>query len=84
MHRNLETIADDEAVGFDELLVCPSEDEAGLRTFVDANIVRPLPSGKFLLRRSVEAYCAYWEGVIAEQDKEADADLAQIEPHGSA
>jgi len=36
------------------------------------------------LRRSVEAYCAYWEGVIAEQDKEADADLAQIEPHGSA
>jgi len=70
MHRDLAMIADDAVVEFDELVVWLSETPEGLARFVDEGVVKPPEEGKFALKASVLAYCEYWEGVIAAQDRE--------------
>jgi hypothetical protein len=84
VRRDLATLSDDAVAGLDELAAWLGEDEAGLRRFVAAGVLKLTDSGEYLLKASIEAYCGYWEQVLADQDAEADADLAAIEPHGSA
>jgi hypothetical protein len=84
VHRDLETIADGAVADFDELMAWLGEDEAGLRRFIGAGVIKANGGGGFPLKASVVSYIEYWEGVLADQDAEDDAELAAIEPHGSA
>ena len=72
MHADLKMLADDAVVGFDELVEWLSELPEGLRRFIKEGIVTPTEpdGGRFLLKASIEAYCQFWEALIADQDLE--------------